>query len=453
MNNSIKFKCSNCENIFHGNDFTEFCDKCNSIEITKAKKPINPKIIYGSLILFLLSTFFVFQSNVAEFEKNIPLIQELDLSRHNQQESYWKNYYENEIKKSEKNYWYSSELKDPMFQKDSTIRFLFFFKTVNYLSYKNNFWNCNYKYAIYQNKNDKLLNKKADFEKNIKYKHKLNTSEFNTLINFIGQTDNFPLIESDYNIDQSCDECIEGFVHELLYDEIKAEDFSSFIKQYMIDKKDIEIYNQNSNNEYKSDLNKYINGLSYSVKNSIKSKLRTTDYISTETRKYKYNGKIKGVGNIEYSFNLKKYNTNSLSDKVETLIEDYYSNNSLYNGAQPYSYCYGKNPYCTPPNGYADCSSIEVKAPFNSDVLVLIKKNNRVYSHGYIKAGRSYKFKLKNGNYQPFFYYGKGWNPNKFMKKASCGTIKGGFIKNELISIIILVYMLMKLTHNLNIEH
>jgi len=305
MNNSIKFKCSNCENIFHGNDFTEFCDKCNSIEITKAKKPINPKIIYGSLILFLLSTFFVFQSNVAEFEKNIPLIQELDLSRHNQQESYWKNYYENEIKKSEKNYWYSSELKDPMFQKDSTIRFLFFFKTVNYLSYKNNFWNCNYKYAIYQNKNDKLLNKKADFEKNIKYKHKLNTSEFNTLINFIGQTDNFPLIESDYNIDQSCDECIEGFVHELLYDEIKAEDFSSFIKQYMIDKKDIEIYNQNSNNEYKSDLNKYINGLSYSVKNSIKSKLRTTDYISTETRKYKYNGKIKGVGNIEYSFNLK----------------------------------------------------------------------------------------------------------------------------------------------------
>ena len=32
--------------------------------------------------------------------------------------------------------------------------------------------------------------------------------------------------------------------------------------------------------------------------------------------------------------------------------------------------------------------------------------------------------------YQTFFYYGRGWNPNKVMK----GGIKGGFIENEIFS-------------------
>ena len=63
--------------------------------------------------------------------------------------------------------------------------------------------------------------------------------------------------------------------------------------------------------------------------------------------------------------------------------------------------------------------------------MVLIKKNNNVYAHAYIKAGGYYKFKLGNGSFQAFFYYGNGWNPKKFIKNANCGSITGGFVSDE----------------------
>ena len=63
--------------------------------------------------------------------------------------------------------------------------------------------------------------------------------------------------------------------------------------------------------------------------------------------------------------------------------------------------------------------------------MVIIKKNNQVYAHAYIKAGEYYKFKVGNGSFQTFFYYGKGWNPNKYIKTTSCGKLTGGFVTNE----------------------
>lgn len=42
----------------------------------------------------------------------------------------------------------------------------------------------------------------------------------------------------------------------------------------------------------------------------------------------------------------------------------------------------------------------------------------------------TYVFNFPNGTYQTFFYYGKGWNPKKFMKKVACGNLKGGFIED-----------------------
>ena len=108
-------------------------------------------------------------------------------------------------------------------------------------------------------------------------------------------------------------------------------------------------------------------------------------------------------------------------------LRDKYINNSLYTGATPYAYCYGGNKSCSE----YGCSEIKVKTPYNSDVMVTIKRGGVVYSHAYIKAGSQYTFELPNGKYQPFFYYGKGWNPNKEMAKTDCGTLKGGFIEDE----------------------
>tara|TARA_B110000285_G_C14993559_1_gene547604 strand:- start:203 stop:697 length:495 start_codon:yes stop_codon:yes gene_type:complete len=105
----------------------------------------------------------------------------------------------------------------------------------------------------------------------------------------------------------------------------------------------------------------------------------------------------------------------------------YSYNNSLRTGSTPYANCYGRNLVCNS-NG---CSEIKVKTPYNSDVLVTIKKNGNVIKHAYIKGGDSYTFSFPNGTYQPFFYYGKDWNPNKLMKSNNCGGIKGGFNKNE----------------------
>lgn len=110
-------------------------------------------------------------------------------------------------------------------------------------------------------------------------------------------------------------------------------------------------------------------------------------------------------------------------ERKEKEIYDKYIDNSLQTGSTPYSSYYGGNSSC---NDYG-CSQIKVKTS-NSDVLVTIKNNDKVIRHAYIRSGSSFSFSLPNGTYQPFFYYGKGWFPEKEMKN---GEIRGGFISNE----------------------
>lgn len=95
----------------------------------------------------------------------------------------------------------------------------------------------------------------------------------------------------------------------------------------------------------------------------------------------------------------------------------------LATGDTPYKEYYGGNPKCKSGN----CSEIKITTS-NSDVLVLIKKGEKVVRHAYISANDSYTFSLSNGTYQTFFYYGSGWNSEKEMKN---GEIKGGFMNNE----------------------
>lgn len=110
-------------------------------------------------------------------------------------------------------------------------------------------------------------------------------------------------------------------------------------------------------------------------------------------------------------------------ERVEQENYNKYISNSLNTGATPYARYYGGNPSC---NDYG-CSQIKVRTS-NSDVLVTIKKNDKVVRHAFIQAGDSYTFSFPNGTYQAFFYYGKGWNQEKEMKG---GELKGGFIANE----------------------
>ena len=110
-------------------------------------------------------------------------------------------------------------------------------------------------------------------------------------------------------------------------------------------------------------------------------------------------------------------------ERRKKAIHDKYIDNSLETGATPYSKYYGGNSSC---DNYG-CSQLKVKTS-DSDVIVIIKKSENVVRHAYISSNSSYKFSFPDGTYQTFFYYGKGWNPEKKMKG---GKMKGGFIDNE----------------------
>lgn len=148
-----------------------------------------------------------------------------------------------------------------------------------------------------------------------------------------------------------------------------------------------------------------------------------------EERAYKNAVKKNSIGMLQ-NFIDKYPDSKYIVDAKNKLqdIKDYneYIDNSLYNGAQPYSTWYGYNKLC---NSYG-CSAITVRTP-NSDVLVMIKNGNeQVVRHAYIAANSSYTFELPDGNYETFFYYGRGWNPNKKMGNG----VLGGFITDEVFS-------------------
>lgn len=131
--------------------------------------------------------------------------------------------------------------------------------------------------------------------------------------------------------------------------------------------------------------------------------------------------------------NSSSYQSSNMADysqKEELSNEErQYIKNSLSTGASPYASFYGSNYKCP----YDQCSGIRVTAPAESDIVVIIKRDNqdgKVISHGYIRAGQTYLFDIPDGTYQTFFYYGEGWNPTKDMGNG----IKGGFVKDEIFS-------------------
>jgi hypothetical protein len=114
-------------------------------------------------------------------------------------------------------------------------------------------------------------------------------------------------------------------------------------------------------------------------------------------------------------------------ERIEQELYNKYINNSLSSGATPYKSCFGGNSSCTE----WGCSEIKVTTPRSSDVVVTIKRDGKVVRHAYINANSTFTFQIPNGTYQPFFYYGNGWNPEKKVESSTCQNLKGGFIEGE----------------------
>jgi hypothetical protein len=129
---------------------------------------------------------------------------------------------------------------------------------------------------------------------------------------------------------------------------------------------------------------------------------------------------------ITYSVSKTSFDKQAFQNVADDAFEEQWKSNSLSTGAMPYSYSYGASNYCD-----YGCSKISVRTG-GADVLVTIKNiSGEVVRHAYINGGYTFSFNVPDGQYQVFFYSGTGWNPNKYMKSTSCGTLHGGFVSGE----------------------
>lgn len=188
---------------------------------------------------------------------------------------------------------------------------------------------------------------------------------------------------------------------------------------------DAERQNVSQQAEYDKALRKAQAGLPWSTYQALYRESEERGVLRKGVREATFNSYA--VGALTYQVPTVEFNTKAFDELLAKAYRDMYANNSLSTGNKPWAYCYGSYNHC---GGYG-CSEIQVKSG-GSDVLVTIKdRKGEVVRHAYVKQSSSYTFHLPNGSYQPFFYYGKGWNPKKEMKYVACGMLKGGFISDE----------------------
>lgn len=214
---------------------------------------------------------------------------------------------------------------------------------------------------------------------------------------------------------------------EISYNQSVWDDFENFMIAYNSETLESELRNRQIEKQYSGNVASTVNQLRKEAIGYFEEKLyqNKSQIISTQSETKTYNSPTLGL--ITYTLNKTTFNKEAFQNVADDALEEQWKDNSLYTGAMPYAYCYGSNNYC---NSYG-CSRITVRTG-SDDVLVTIKdRSGDVVRHGYISAGHSFSFNLPDGSYQTFFYSGTGWNPNKFMKTSSCGTLRGGFVSNE----------------------
>ena len=431
----------------------------NTNDTTPKKKKYSSKksnktllLILAFGILFFGAPYIYFLTKVSTFKNEIPrLVDETEYNQNSSRKIWEAKFLENHpeivakhIIVGAKDKGFNFKESDRKYTKDSLINFFIYSKTIPVVLYKPDFFQCVYYNAVNSDnfwnhyivglgkgkRNGKTLPPYLEMLKKTKKKHRVSDKEFEEFIQMVGGLKAFQQ-EKPSSIDDKCKKCIENYQTAFETNTLAINDFYDFTDEYFTSKNKIKKQNRSFQKKYDKTYSKLTAGMNKSIRKKLKLKLEGKSFHVKKSVSKVFSGFKDGLGEISYSIDQYEDNLSLLKDYVNETYASYYSTNSLYTGSTPYKYCYGKNPYCSPPYGYAECSFIDVIASSNSDVVVIIKKNNRVYSHAYIKAGGSYKFKIGNGNFQTFFYYGKGWNPNKYIKNSSCGKITGGFVSNE----------------------
>ncbi len=105
--------------------------------------------------------------------------------------------------------------------------------------------------------------------------------------------------------------------------------------------------------------------------------------------------------------------------QVDPIVEEY-RDNHLTTGESPY-----ENEISV--KGSDSRIIVKTSGTDRTDVVVILKKNDRIVRNQYVQAGDQAVFNIPDGTYQIFFYYGKGWYPEKEMPNG----MKGGFVMYE----------------------
>ena len=421
----------------------------NSNDTTPKKKKDSSKksnktllLILAFGILFFGAPYIYFLTKVSTFKNEIPrLVDETEYNQNSSRKIWEAKFLENHPEivakhlSDDTNKGFNFKESDRKYTKDSLINFFIYSKTIPVVLYKPDFFQCVYYNAVNSDnfwnhyivglgkgkRNGKPLPPYLEMLKKTKKKHRVSDKEFEEFIQMVGGLKAFQQ-EKPSSIDDKCKKCIENYQTAFETNTVAIVDFYAFVDQYLGAKKRIGKYNRGILEKYNSKYKIQTAGMNSSMRSKLKLKIKEKPLLTSNEVTEVFSGFKEGLGDISYSFNESEEDLTPLKGYVNEIYASYYASNSLYNGATPYKYCYGASN-----NGYP--SKVNIKSG-NSDVIVTIKKQGKVYRHAYIKAYSNYTFKVADGSYNVYFYYGKGWNPKKFMKNTNCGRLVGGFVSN-----------------------
>ena len=123
--------------------------------------------------------------------------------------------------------------------------------------------------------------------------------------------------------------------------------------------------------------------------------------------------------------NTVSYNTGTQDHNQEYDPDEEYRNNSLKTGVKPYESYFGK--------AQTGQNYIDFKTSGANDYIAIVKRHrdNKYINHLYIKGGESARLYVPDGNFDVYFYSGKGWNPNKEVGHFTGGFVEGGIMQKD----------------------
>ena len=405
-------------------------------------------IVLFIILVFIDINYVIFKNKVGVFIEKMPEIERVEFRKHIERKNKWEKIYTDSLSNNSVTDWSSpkeenkthrfkdnqtssgglNDFNNAIIEIDTVINHMFFSKKISYQGYNKKYFECLCYHEF--NRWNNLGNLSNQWSDSLKKLMKISDSDYEYLRDIINRKktngevyfpDKYVLNNKDYD----CKKIIPGYSANRVKDEVAIEEFKKLFNEFKKNKRSTARGNQSIINFNRNLYREKTKGLSSSLRKKIDEY-----WNQNEKKKYKefvFKGSKEGIGQVEYNLEIvEKIDKSKLSNYVGQLMQDYYKSNSLKTGTFPYSNCFGSRNSCS---GY-NCSQIMIKNG-STDVIVSVKKGTKVYRHSYIKAYQSFTFNVSDGKYDVYFYYGRGWNPNKKIFSTECNKLSGGFVSDE----------------------